>query len=867
MPYKTGKLKGQLTSAELRKLIKAHNKLYTIKVPKGSTQPQIVKLINDNGYNVNHKKQSLFLSMKTLPKKITMDDVPKKVEPTALQKQKRQEAKEIRLKKQKQEIRQAKIGAVKKFQKANPPQPKQKPIPVPKAKPEPKSEPKPKQEPIVKKKPISDKPKPKRKQLGNTQKPSSTITQKVLPKPPPKKPAKPSGNMVRKVHITAPLPSSQRKNASERSSYTLPNGKLSSKYAVIKAYDLLNVDVVVTTGGGMAEARKNQLDKGRTLYGGNEKQPLVKLNPVKTKKRQAKQPLGSGNAQQLGVKPLSKMLNKQEVQKTPDIKDIKIIKVTNDSYPLKVSEYPDVRNIPFEDIWKNLVDKRSNVFFPFAGFKQVKDILYFSILNDNENICALPKKYHDKIVELGTITDLKSIKGKPREWTSYRNPSMMLNRLRGIIATRFLSCASMNETLAIPISLSGGDEYDSYHANMLIFNPYSWEVEHYEPHGDKYQGQWLGHNQTGKSKKKSDGFWVPDGINFKQAIENINKEIKRQFKLNYSIRTPEKRKKVFSQMTSNSRSGTLKYLPPNEVCPTPRLIGKLKSFQSDSNFSAPKLFEGAIITETEGYCSLWSMYFLDLRLKTMKQPVQKIYEMMAIELDKEYKKSQSKYIELIRGVSKYGWEKMKILATPKYMNPNGSLGVAYTKKDLLEYLAGDDDTPKQNQGAVRKSANKLISDLQGEISSKYGKQKLKYKNNLKTKYNFNLNPTTDSLTQNINPTNISEAKENDAGGVNMMVQLKGILMDLDGDYDFRYSDYGEDFDFNKVVAIEGKMNKWDNTPINKIPKADRLYMYKMIKNYIDFRKGYNLTDAPMRESISDENVELFIRKYFSNEKY
>ena len=93
-----------------------------------------------------------------------------------------------------------------------------------------------------------------------------------------------------------------------------------------------------------------------------------------------------------------------------------------------------------------------NIFYPFAGFKEVKDILYFSILNDNENICALPKEYHDKILQLGTITDRNKLKDKPKEWTSYRNPSMMLNRLRGIIATRFLSCASMDETLAMKVT-------------------------------------------------------------------------------------------------------------------------------------------------------------------------------------------------------------------------------------------------------------------------------------------------------------------------------------------------------------------------------------------------------------------------------
>ena len=59
MPYKSGKLKDQLTTAELRKLVKAHNKLYTIKIPTGATQPEIIKLINKNEYDVNHQKQTI----------------------------------------------------------------------------------------------------------------------------------------------------------------------------------------------------------------------------------------------------------------------------------------------------------------------------------------------------------------------------------------------------------------------------------------------------------------------------------------------------------------------------------------------------------------------------------------------------------------------------------------------------------------------------------------------------------------------------------------------------------------------------------------------------------------------------------------
>ena len=41
-----------------------------------------------------------------------------------------------------------------------------------------------------------------------------------------------------------------------------------------------------------------------------------------------------------------------------------VIKVTKDSYPLEQSQYKDIRNIPVEDIFKSLVDNRSNIFYP-----------------------------------------------------------------------------------------------------------------------------------------------------------------------------------------------------------------------------------------------------------------------------------------------------------------------------------------------------------------------------------------------------------------------------------------------------------------------------------------------------------------------
>ncbi len=63
MPYKSGELKGQLTAPELRRMIKEHNKLMSIKIPPKTDRDGLIKLINDNGYKVNHEAQKLVPSV------------------------------------------------------------------------------------------------------------------------------------------------------------------------------------------------------------------------------------------------------------------------------------------------------------------------------------------------------------------------------------------------------------------------------------------------------------------------------------------------------------------------------------------------------------------------------------------------------------------------------------------------------------------------------------------------------------------------------------------------------------------------------------------------------------------------------------
>jgi len=105
-----------LTAAELITLIKAHNKLVSIKVRASMKRETLIKLIEDNGYKVDHKNKKIVDAKKTRPRrpKVTLkeaqDMLPKPK--TALQKQKAVERKEEKATEEKKKLRMAKKEAV-----------------------------------------------------------------------------------------------------------------------------------------------------------------------------------------------------------------------------------------------------------------------------------------------------------------------------------------------------------------------------------------------------------------------------------------------------------------------------------------------------------------------------------------------------------------------------------------------------------------------------------------------------------------------------------------------------------------------------------------------------------------------------------
>ena len=113
MPYKSGTLKGQLTTAEIRKLVRAHNKLSKITIPPKSSRDQILEIISKAGFRVNHEKQLLEQLKKMDISVEKAKVVTKPVKKTEEQKQQAKEKKEAKVKEQKQkESELIKKGAV-----------------------------------------------------------------------------------------------------------------------------------------------------------------------------------------------------------------------------------------------------------------------------------------------------------------------------------------------------------------------------------------------------------------------------------------------------------------------------------------------------------------------------------------------------------------------------------------------------------------------------------------------------------------------------------------------------------------------------------------------------------------------------------
>jgi hypothetical protein len=108
---------GELKAPEIRRMIKAHNKLMSITIPKGTDRAGLIKLVEKNGYKIDHKAKKLVPSVK-MKRKPTVKLPPA---PPKKTKEEKEKAKKERVMKKKAKDEEAyqrvkgKVDAVKKI--------------------------------------------------------------------------------------------------------------------------------------------------------------------------------------------------------------------------------------------------------------------------------------------------------------------------------------------------------------------------------------------------------------------------------------------------------------------------------------------------------------------------------------------------------------------------------------------------------------------------------------------------------------------------------------------------------------------------------------------------------------------------------
>jgi len=640
MPYKTGKMKGELTTAEIRSLVRAHNKASKIVIPTGSSRDGIIKLLASKGFRVDHKNQKLIQSAQA-QKQITIQEAKKINKPkpqTDLQKQKvmeRKQKKEAEEKKKTRQIRKKAVDDEKARQKKKAP---------------------------VKKKTTS----------VSTQTSSTTTSSSTKPDPKLKtdflklldqNKSLIGPNIYKQFRADADKPKAQFKDLLPRLRYVITRAK-QDKIKSGPKKDLtppatkgfirdgvviipnpvraVNTRAPETLQIKTAKQYNGTIDKLERLNGTYDEQSKnllfkkvldsiksdriirlvnslnVKEKPDASKKGRVVKPSQSKLLQLKGPGSVPP----PKIKSAGATMKIKPIKLTDTTGLLSTEQYADIRNIPAKDIYDNLVNNRSPVFFPFTAFTRSYMIPLAYILDQNKNDCSLPMKI------LEGINNFRGTSG-------IINPNTNLAGQAKDIAESIIRCwKSGKKVVCIPITISSsGANGRSNHANMLIFNTYRQEAEHFEPHGDQFKG--------------SGGKWVNGkyvynkvrGANLRNGIAEINREL---------LKDPE-----WTELFGKKK---FKYLQPADICPTN--IKELKSFQLRDSYRTNRTreFNGVVITETGGYCQLWSFFYMDLRLKSLRKSSKEVYTEMANLFKANYEDKSKTFIELMRGMSQFAWK-------------------------------------------------------------------------------------------------------------------------------------------------------------------------------------------------------------------
>ena len=237
--------------------------------------------------------------------------------------------------------------------------------------------------------------------------------------------------------------------------------------------------------------------------------------------------------------------------------------------------------------------KLHNKLEPFAGNLLFENIFYLYLFNKYKMNCIITD------VTLSRIGVKIFISDKPEILDE-------LTRQKNKLTIDLFNCIkSGSEIVIIPVSLGiriSGRE--GSHANLLIYRKNTNELEHFEPHGERY----LGNNFSVINQK----------LNYflETALAQVNFKIKKD----------------------NIPMRPIVFVKANSVCPRRHGVQTL-----EGHSKLPKN-----IKEPIGYCAAWSMFFTELCLKNPEIPSRQIYEAIFKKGDL-YRNQNDYYKSVIRG--------------------------------------------------------------------------------------------------------------------------------------------------------------------------------------------------------------------------
>ncbi len=314
---------------------------------------------------------------------------------------------------------------------------------------------------------------------------------------------------------------------------------------------------------------------------------------------------------QIGKPPAKFNIDKSK----PLGKVIKVDSVKNGI--LTTKQYGEIKDLSGEEIYNNLKSNATPIFMPWTSFIPSILMTMTYILKNNSNDCSVPKE-----------TIVAFDKPPKTTKTSAQNPNRQLIENLEEVAKSIIRCWMRSKVVAIPlhVSQSGGGR-DSHHQNLILFNTWRMEAEHFEPHGEKFYGR---RNNKGELKKLQ-------GINMSTGIKKLNKEIDKQVKSIMNVDTPQTQKERLKELQQG-----FKYLPPDETCPTD--FQGYKGFQSrDRSSAGDRRYEGVLITEIGGYCTMYSLFYMDLRLKTLRSPAKEVVRSILGLFKKDYDPNREEF--------------------------------------------------------------------------------------------------------------------------------------------------------------------------------------------------------------------------------